>query len=125
VRFYLNDIDAERASDRRSSHRLLLAELRDGTIQNTTPLIRNSVHPLFQAHVPGLVSRAHATGTMHRGHAGDAVRQLRAVADDHAAKAGVPYIPPADREAWGQSAEALKALADKAQALLDPTGKAA
>jgi hypothetical protein len=125
VRFYKNEAEAEAASDNRACHRLLLAEWRDSTVQDPVHLARNSVHPEYRPHVPGLVARAGLTAWGMRGTAQDAVRQLRTFADHHAAKAGVPYIPPADREAWGQSAEALKTLADKAQALLNATGKAA
>ena len=118
MRFYSNDAQAEAASDNRACHRLLLAEWRDGLVQDPTPLARNSVHPEFRAHVPGLVARAGLTAWNMRGMAEDAIRQLRDIAAYHAAKAGLSHIPPADREAWGQSAEALKSLAERAQARL-------
>src|SRR3712207_8549626 len=59
------------------------------------------------------VARAGLTARNMRGYAEDAVRQLRTFAADHAAKASVPHIPDADRQAWGQSAEALKARSEE------------
>lgn len=118
MRFYKNDADAEGGNDNRASHRLLLAEWRDGMDPDAKALAGNSVHPEFRDHVPGLVARAGFTARHMRGSAQDAIRQLADIAAYHAANATTPHIPPADREAWGQSGEALKALADRAEARL-------
>jgi hypothetical protein len=53
-----------------------------------------------------------------RGTAQDAVRQLRDMGAWHAANAGVQHIPAADREAWNQSSEVLRVLADRAEGIL-------
>jgi hypothetical protein len=118
MRFYSSNVEADRETGKRTSHRLLLAEHRDGR-GSANALIRNAVHRDQQAVVEQLVARAGLAAPNMRGTAQDAVRQLRAFADDHSARANTPYIPAADREAWGQSAEALRALADEAQGRLN------
>jgi hypothetical protein len=118
MRFYSNDAEAERESGKRASHPLLLAEWRDGG-GSAAPLIRNSVSPTWRGFAEELAARAGLVAPNMRGTAQDAVRQLRAFAADHAAKADTPYIADADREGWRQSAEVLRALADAAQGRLD------